>query len=137
MEFNIIDSILNHIRKISGIFNEKEHKNINDSIVSIGRNDEEKEQLKEMCEEEDLYEKRLAELRKSNMKPGEWLDRFIDEELESSGESISKEAKDMVKQMVMDETGKAIAAQAESLDDEMEQTSTIVNSVDSDKNGAI
>lgn len=137
MEFNIIDSILNHIRKISGIFNEKEHKNINDSIISIGRNDDEKEQLKEMCEEEDLYEKRLAELRKSNMKPGEWLDKFIDEELESSCESISKEAKDMVKQMVMDETGKAIAAQAESLDDEMEQTSTIVNNVDSDKNGAI
>lgn len=134
-EFGIIDSMLNHIRKIFDHQEKNGQEYIDDTIVSLGRTEEEREQLKEMCEEEDLYEKRLAELRKSNLQPGEWLNKFIDEELESSCESISKEAKEMVKQMVMDETGKSITAQIESLDDEMEQTSDIAHSIKSIRGG--
>lgn len=133
--FSIIDSMLSHIRKIFDSNSKHDRGRINDSIVSIGRTDEEKGQLKEMCEEEELYEKRLAELRQSNLKLGEWLNNFIDNELESSCDSITSEAKDMVKQMVMDETGKTIKAQAEALDVEMEQTTSIAKSINSKTGG--
>lgn len=126
---------MNHIRKISDIFNKKGENDIDDSIVSMGRTDEEREQLREMSEEEDLYEKRLAELRQSNLRPGEWLDKFIDVELESSCNSITGQTKDLVKQMVVDDTVKAIEAQAEYLDEEMEQTIDIAKSMDSIKRG--
>lgn len=125
-EFNIVDSMLNHIKNLTGLCKNKSQKEIDKAIITAGRTDEEKEQLREMCEEEELYEKRLAELRNSNMQPGKWLNHFIDKELDSACDSISSEAKVLVKQAVIDETGKAIEAQAESLDVEMEQTMDIL-----------
>lgn len=125
-EFNIVDSMLNHIKNLTGLCKNKSQKEIDKAIITAGRTDEEKEQLREMCEEEELYEKRLAELRNSNMQPGNWLNHFIDKELDSACDSISSEAKVLVKQAVIDETGKAIEAQAESLDVEMEQTMDIL-----------
>lgn len=125
-EFSIVDSMRNHIKKLVGLSKDKTKDKIDAAIIAAGRTNEEKEQLREMCEEEDLYEQRLAELRKSGMKPGQWLNHFIDKELEAACDSISTEAKDIVKQAIMDETGKAIEAQAESLDIEMEQTMDIM-----------
>lgn len=125
-EFSIVDSMRNHIKKLVGFCKDKTPDGLNAAIIAAGRTDAEKEQLREMCEEEDLYEQRLVELRKSGMQPGQWLNHFIDKELEAACDSISTEAKDIVKLAIMDETGKAIEAQAESLDIEMEQTMDIM-----------
>lgn len=125
-EFSIIDSMRAYIKKLVGLSKDKKPNEIDAAIIAAGRTDVEKEQLREMCEEEDLYEQRLAELRKSGMQAGQWLNHFIDKELETVCDSISTEAKDIVKQAIMDETGKVIEAQAESLDIEMEQTIDIM-----------
>lgn len=125
-EFSIIDSMRAYIKKLVGLSKDKKPNEIDAAIIAAGRTDVEKEQLREMCEEEDLYEQRLAELLKSGMQAGQWLNHFIDKELETACDSISTEAKDIVKQAIMDETGKVIEAQAESLDIEMEQTIDIM-----------
>lgn len=125
-EFSIIDSMRAYIKKLVGLSKDKKPNEIDAAIIAAGRTDVEKEQLREMCEEEDLYEQRLAELRKSGMQAGQWLNHFIDKELETACDSISTEAKDIVKQAIMDENGKVIEAQAESLDIEMEQTIDIM-----------
>lgn len=125
-EFSIVESMRNHIKKLVGLSKDKTPDELDAAIIAAGRTEVEKEQLREMCEEEDLYEQRLAELRKSGMQPGQWLNHFIDKELEAACDSISTEAKDIVKLAIMDETGKAIEAQAESLDIEMEQTMDIM-----------
>jgi len=129
-EFHIVDSIINHLKKILNCCNRDCQLGIdNATIVSTGRNDEEKEQLRAMCEEEDLYEKRLSDLRKSNLKPQDWLNKFIDEQLDASCDSITADAKDLVKQTIIDETGMSIEAQADSLDEEMEQTLNIAKGI--------
>lgn len=125
-EFNIIDSLRNHIKQLVWLCKDKSPSETDEVIIAAGRTETEKEQLREMCEEEELYMQRLAELRKSNMKPGQWLNHFIDTELEAAHDSISPEAKDSVKQAIVDETGKSIEVQAESLDIEMAQTVDIV-----------
>lgn len=124
--FSIVDSLRIHIKKLFELSRDKTAQELDSVIIAQGRTDDEKEQLREMCEEEDLYEQRLSDLRQSGMEPGKWLNHVVDKELDAACDSISSEGKDLVKQTIVEETGKSIYAQAESLDIEMEQTINIM-----------
>ena len=98
---------------------------MNASVVEIGRTEEEKEQLQDMCDEIDSYHRRIKQLRESGMTPGEWLEKEIEAELEKVDSQVSSESKDEFKTFILDQFGKEIEAQVDVLDEELNQTVNI------------
>lgn len=121
-EFNFIKSLSDFYMKFVSKFKDENLSNINDDIIHLGRTEEEKEQLQEMCDEIDSYHRRLKDLRDSVMTPGKWLEKEIETELEKVDPEVSSESKEEFKKFVFDQFGRDVEAQTESLDDELNQT---------------
>lgn len=121
-EFNFIKSLSDFYMKFVSKFKDENPSNINNEIVYLGRTEEEKEQLQEMCDEIDSYHRRLKDLRDSGMTPGKWLEKEIETELEKVDPEVSSESKEEFKKFVFDQFGRDVEAQTESLDDELNQT---------------
>lgn len=121
-EFNFIKSLSDFYMKFVSKFKDENLSNINDDIIHLGRTEEEKEQLQEMCDEIDSYHRRLNDLRKSGMTPGKWLEKEIETELEKVDPEVSSESKEEFKKIIFDQFGKDVEAQAEALDEELNQT---------------
>ena len=121
-EFNFIKSLSDFYMKFVSKFKDENLSNINDDIIHLGRTEEEKEQLQEMCDEIDYYHRRLKDLRESGMTPGKWLEKEIELELEKVDPEVSTESKEEFKKFIFDQFGKDVEAQAEALDEELNQT---------------
>lgn len=101
-EFNFIKSVSDFYMKFVSKFKDENLSNINDDIIHLGRTEEEKEQLQEMCDEIDSYHKRIKNLRESGMMPGKWLEKEIEAELEKLDPEVSSESKEEFKKFVFD-----------------------------------
>lgn len=121
-EFNFIKSLSDFYNGIVLKFKDNDESKINDDIIELGRTEEEKEQLQEMCDEIDSYHRRLKDLRESGMTPGKWLEKEIETELEKVDPEVSSESKKEFKKFVFDQFGRDVEAQTEALDDELNQT---------------
>lgn len=121
-EFNFIKSLSDFYQKIVTKLYDEHNSNMNNAIVELGRTEEEKEQLQEMCDEIDSYHRRLKDLRESGMTPGKWLEKEIEAELEKVDPEVSSESKEEFKKFVFDQFGRDVEAQTEALDDELNQT---------------
>ena len=121
-EFNFIKSLSDFYKGIVLKFKDNDESKINDDIIELGRTEEEKEQLQEMCDEIDSYHRRLKDLRESGMTPGKWLEKEIELELEKVDPEVSTESKEEFKKFVFDQFGRDVEAQTEALDDELNQT---------------
>ena len=112
-EFNFIKSLSDFYKKFVLKFKDNNKSNINDDIIELGRTEEEKEQLQDMCDEIDAYHRRLKELRESGMTPGKWLEKEIEIELEKVDPEVSTESKEVFKKFIFDQFGNEVAVQAE------------------------
>lgn len=121
-EFNFIKSLSDFYKGIVLKFKDNDESKINDDIIELGRTEEEKEQLQDMCDEIDAYHRRLKNLRESGMTPGKWLGKEIETELEKVDPEVSSESKEEFKKFVFDQFGRDVEAQTEALDDELNQT---------------
>lgn len=121
-EFNFIKSVSDFYMKFVSKFKDENPSNINNEIVYLGRTEEEKEQLQEMCDEIDSYHRRLKDLRESGMTLGKWIEKEIEAELEKVDPEVSSESKEEFKKFVFDQFGRDVEAQTEALDDELNQT---------------
>lgn len=121
-EFNFIKSLSDFYNGIVLKFKDNDESKINDDIIELGRTEEEKEQLQEMCDEIDSYHRRLKDLRESGMTQGKWLEKEIETELEKVDPEVSSESKKEFKKFVFDQFGRDVEAQTEALDDELNQT---------------
>lgn len=121
-EFNFIKSLSDFYKKFVLKFKDNNESKINDDIIELGRSEEEKEQLQDMCDEIDAYHRRLKDLRESGMTPGKWLEKEIELELEKVDPEVSTESKEEFKKFIFDQFGKDVEAQAEALDEELNQT---------------
>lgn len=121
-EFNFIKSLSDFYKKFVLKFKDNNKSNINDDIIELGRTEEEKEQLQDMCDEIDAYHRRLKELRESGMTPGKWLEKEIEIELEKADPEVSTESKEVFKKFIFDQFGNEVAVQAETLNEELDQT---------------
>lgn len=124
-EFNFIKSISDLYKELVAKFNGKSELDLNASIVEIGRTEEEKGQLQEMCDDIDSYHRRIKQLRESGLTPGKWLEKEIENELEKVDPQVSYESKEEFKKFILDQFGKEIGAQADALDEELNQTVNI------------
>lgn len=125
-EFNFIKSIVIFYSKFILKFKDRKVSNMNESIIESGRTEDEKEQLREMCDEVDAYHRRIQNLRESGMTPGKWLEKEIESELEKVDPEISYESKKEVKKFIFNQFGKDVEAQVEALSEELDQTVDIV-----------
>ena len=121
-EFNFIKSLSDFYKKFVLKFKDNNKSNINDDIIELGRTEEEKEKLQDMCDEIDAYHRRLKELRESGMTPGKWLEKEIEIELEKADPEVSTESKEVFKKFIFDQFGNEVAVQAETLNEELDQT---------------
>ena len=121
-EFDFIKSLSDFYKELVAKFKDKSEPDMNASVVEIGRTEEEKEQLQDMCDEIDAYHRRLKNLRESRMTPGKWLEKEIELELEKVDPEVSTESKEEFKKFIFDQFGKDVEAQAEALDEELNQT---------------
>ncbi|MBQ0057515.1 MAG: hypothetical protein KBT20_07655 [Bacteroidales bacterium] len=97
-------------------------------IVSMARTQDEKEQLEAMCEDNRKSRQRLEELResrKSGLGHGEWLENMVDKELYDVYPEISEHEKQDVKQFLIDRFYEDIEANADALNEELDQTTEI------------
>lgn len=124
-EFDFIKSIVDFYKKFVLKFKDRKVSNINNAIIESGRTEDEKEQLREMCGEVDSYHRRIQDLRESGMTPGKWLEKEIESELEKVDPEVSSESKEEFKKLIFDQFGKDAKAQAEALDEELDQTVNI------------
>ena len=76
-EFNFIKSISDLYKELVAKFNGKSELDLNASIVEIGRTEEEKGQLQEMCDDIDSYHRRIKQLRESGLIQNELLEFFL------------------------------------------------------------
>lgn len=126
--FNFIKSVSDFFKKLVLKFENEDNEDVekmNAAIVEVGRTEDEKEQLQDMCDEIDSYHRRVKEYRESGMTVGKWFEKEVEKELEKADPEISSESKDEFKKFVVDQLGKDIEAQAEALDEELDQTVNI------------
>lgn len=121
-EFNFIKSIVDFYKKFVLKFRDRNVSNMNDVIIESGRTEDEKDQLREMCDEVDAYHRRIRDLRESGMTPGKWFEKEIESELEKVDPEVSSESKEEFKKFIFDQFGKDVEAQAEALGEELDQT---------------
>lgn len=121
-EFNFIKSLSDFYQKIVTKLYGEHNSNMNNAIVELGRTEEEKEQLQDMCDEIDAYHRRIKELRNSGMTPGKWLEKEIEKELENADPEVSTESKEEFKKFIFDQFGNEVEVQAETLNEELDQT---------------
>lgn len=117
-----MNQIRSLIKKFVLKFKDNNESKINDDIIELGRTEEGKEQLQDMCDEIDAYHRRLKDLRESGMTPGKWLEKEIELELEKVDPGVSTKSKEEFKKFIFDQFGKDVEAQAEALDEELNQT---------------
>lgn len=121
-EFNFIKSLSDFYQKIVTKLYDEHNSNMNNAILELGRTEEEKEQLQDMCDEIDAYHRRIKELRNSGMTPGKWLEKEIEKELENADPEVSTESKEEFKKFIFDQFGNEVEVQAETLNEELDQT---------------
>ena len=56
------------------------------------------------------------------MTPGKWLEKEIEIELEKADPEVSTESKEVFKKFIFDQFGNEVAVQAETLNEELDQT---------------
>lgn len=116
--FNFIKVFIEHIKAIFQWFHGKDLSSINNSdFIALGRTDEEKEQIEEMCARVDEEYALLTELRASGLSPEEWIKKKGDEILEN----CSPEEREEILRVVKEEGVIEVEEQADALDEETDE----------------
>ena len=112
--FDFIKSFVEHIKNIFNKFSKKTLSSIeNEEFIALGRSEEEKAQIAEMCHNVDEEYELLAEVRNSNLAPEVWLQNKTQEILQD----CSYEEKDAIIQAVEEEGKLITVARAEDLNE--------------------
>ena len=112
--FDFVKSFIEHIKSIFSKFSKKTPSAIeNEEFITLGRSEEEKAQIAEMCHTVDEEHELLADLRSSKLAPEVWLQNKTQEILQD----CSEEEKEVIIQAVEEEGEIMALAQAESLEE--------------------
>lgn len=96
-------------------------------LVGNEADDEKKELIQAMCEDVDLYYKRLNEMRSSGLTPGKWYEREIENCVEEVYPGVTPEEVDEVKKTIASAIDDEIIISTEVLADEIDPTKDIAN----------
>ena len=78
--FSFIKVFIEHIKKVFSKFNANNSQSVSNlSFIELGRTEEEKEQIEEMCNRVDEESRLLEELKKSGLTPEEWIRKKSEE----------------------------------------------------------
>lgn len=72
--FNFIKVFIEHVKNVFRKFNANDSQSVSNlNFIELGRTEEEKEQIEEMCNRVDEESRLLEELKKSGLTPEEWI----------------------------------------------------------------
>ena len=115
--FNFIKVFIGHIKAAFIKFRRKDLSSVkNSEFIELGRSDEEKERISEMCELVDEEYRLLADLRTSGLSPEDWIRKKGAEILED----CTPEEREEIIHIVKEEAIIEVEVQANALDAEIE-----------------
>lgn len=95
-KFDFFNSFIEHLYEIFKKLQDKGFKNVdNNEYIDLGRTEDEKETIKEICEDLDTQCELMTELEASELTPKEWLKKKSEELLKDCDDDTVKEILDV------------------------------------------
>lgn len=120
---HIITYIKNIFVKTKGVSGSK----LDENLISSAKSDEEKALIKEMCEDTECYYAKREEFRSSELKPGMWFEKQIDDTVKEVYPEVSPKEIDEVKENVSKAMEQEIDSLTKLVDEEITPVTNILN----------
>lgn len=120
---HIITYIKNIFVKTKGVSSSK----LDENLISSAKSDEEKALIKEMCEDTECYYAKREEFRSSELKPGMWFEKQIDDTVKEVYPEVSPKEIDEVKENVSKAMEQEIDSLTKLVDEEITPVTNILN----------
>ena len=120
---HIITYIKNIFVKTKGVSGSK----LDEELISSAKSEEEKALIKEMCEDTERYYAKREEFRSSELKPGMWFEKQIEDTVKEVCPEVSPKEIDEVKENVSKAMEQEIDSLTKLVDEEITPVSDILN----------
>lgn len=121
--YQIITYIKNIFVKTKGVSGSK----LDEELLSSAKSEEEKALVKEMCEDTERYYEKRDEFRCSELKPGMWLEKQIEDTVKEVCPEVSPKEIDEVKENVSKAMEQEIDSLTKLVDEEITPVTDILN----------
>ena len=119
----IITYIKNIFVKTKGVSGSK----LDEELLSSAKSEEEKALVKEMCEDTERYYEKREEFRSSELKPGMWFEKQIEDTVKEVCPEVSPKEIDEVKENVSKAMEQEIDSLTKLVDEEITPVTDILN----------
>ena len=120
---HIITYIKNIFVKTKGVSGSK----LDEELISSAKSEEEKALIKEMCEDTERYYAKREEFRSSELKPGMWFEKQIEDTVKEVYLEVSPKEIDEVKENVSKAMEQEIDSLTKLVDEEITPVTDILN----------
>ena len=120
---HIITYIKNIFVKTKGVSGSK----LDEELISSAKSEEEKALIKEMCEDTERYYAKREEFRSSELKPGMWFEKQIEDTVKEVYPEVSPKEIDEVKENVSKAMEQEIDSLTKLVDEEITPVTDILN----------
>lgn len=100
---------------------------LDEELMSSAKSDEEKALIKEMCEDTERYYAKREEYRSSELEPGMWLEKQIEDTVKEVYPEVSPEEIDEVKESVSKAMEQEIDSLTKLVDEDITPVTDILN----------
>ena len=126
-EKDVIHQIITYIKNIfvktKGVSGSK----LDEELISSAKSEEEKALIKEMCEDTERYYAKREEFRSSELKPGMWFEKQIEDTVKEVYPEVSPKEIDEVKENVSKAMEQEIDSLTKLVDEEITPVTDILN----------
>lgn len=123
----VIQHIITYIKNIfvntKGVSGSK----LDEELISSAKSEEEKALIKEMCEDTERYYAKREEFRSSELKPGMWFEKQIEDTVKEVYPEVSPKEIDEVKENVSKAMEQEIDSLTKLVDEEITPVTDILN----------
>lgn len=120
---HIITYIKNIFVKTKGVSGSK----LDEELISSAKSEEEKALIKEMCEDTERYYAKREEFRSSELKPGMWFEKQIEDTVKEVYPEVNPKEIDEVKENVSKAMEQEIDSLTKLVDEEITPVTDILN----------
>lgn len=122
------ESFLKHLRSLLDLTAGKSEEEVNEILIEQADSEEEKRVIREIHEEIDLEHQLTQDLENSEMDPGEWLEKQIENGVKELIPDATTEDVETVKEKVAERMEEDIKYEAEEFDKEISELQSLIES---------
>ena len=126
---DFLQSMGKHIVQFFGKIKGLNGDHVNQKLIGDEPDDEKQELIREMCEDVELFYKRLNEMRLSGLTPSKWFECEIENNIVEVYPEVTPEETDEVKRAIASAIDEEIVISTEVLADEIDQTKDIASGI--------